>query len=234
MFKPKKESTLKTDAQKQAAEKTSSRKLFLHLSLKNQILFIKQLAILIRAGVPLFQSLRMLKDQSRSRSMNIIMNQVIKDVENGQYLATTLGKFKKIFGELTINVIAVGEISGNLSDNLDHLVVSLKKKHALRRKVVSASVYPIFITIATLAITIMLTVFVFPKILPVFKSINYELPWTTRSLIFINNSVEHYGLFILLGIIMFVVGVWLLLRLKKVHFWFDKMLLSIPFVNRLV
>src|SRR3989344_4203333 len=218
MFKPKKESTLKTDAQKEVAEKTSSRKLFLHLSLKNQILFIKQLAILIRAGVPLFQSLRMLKDQSRSRSMNIIMNQVIKDVENEQYLATTLGKFKKIFGELTINVIAVGEISGNLSDNLDHLVVSLKKKQSLKRKIVGASIYPVFIVIATLGISVMLTVFVFPKIIPVFQSINYQLPWSTRFLIFINLTVKNYGIYIGIGLILLTVGLMFLLRIRKIHY----------------
>ena len=100
---------------------------FLRLSLKDRILFIKQLAILMRAGVPLFSSLNTLKKQTRSATMLKIMTQVIKDVENGQYLATALGKFKKVFGELTINIIAVGEISGSLSDNLDHLVLTLKK-----------------------------------------------------------------------------------------------------------
>ena len=207
------------------------RHLFMRLSLRDQILFIKQLAILMRAGVPLLSSLRMLKKQSKSRTVHIIMDQVIKDVENGQYLATTLGKFKKIFGELTINIIAVGEISGTLSNNLDHLAATLKKKQALRRKVVSASVYPIFIVIATLAITVMLTVFVFPKILPVFESINYQLPWSTRFLIFINNMVKDYGLYIGLGFIILVVGIILLLRIKKIRFWYHTAMIHIPLVK---
>ena len=158
---------------------------FLRLSLKSQILFIKQLAILMRAGVPLVSSLYMLKKQSRSRAMIAILGQVIQDVENGQYLATAMGKFKKIFGELTINIIAVGEISGTLGNNLDHLSLALKKRQALRRKVIGASIYPILIIVATLGITVMLTVFIFPKIVPVFLSIHYDLPWTTKFLIFL-------------------------------------------------
>ena len=207
---------------------------FLRLSLKDRILFIKQLAILMRAGVPLFSSLNMLKKQPRSASMLKIMTQVIKDVENGQYLATALGKFKKVFGELTINIIAVGEISGSLSDNLDHLVLTLKKQQALKRKVVSASVYPIFIIVATLAITVMLTVFFFPKVVPVLKSVNYQLPWTTRFLIFISDTLRTNGLIVSLIFVLIFIGIYLLLRIKKVRYWFDNIILSIPILKNLV
>lgn len=207
---------------------------FMRLSLRNRILFIKQLSILMRAGVPLFSSLLMLKKQSKSKTMVRIMEQVIKDVENGQYLATAMGRFKKIFGELTINIIAIGEISGTLSNNLDHLALTLKKEQALRRKVIGASVYPIFIVIATLGITIMLTVFIFPKIIPVFESINYQLPWSTRFLIFINTVVKNYGLFIVLGTVALVVGTWLLLRIERIRFWRDTVLLRIPLIKTMV
>jgi len=213
---------------------TPLQRFFMRVSLRDQILFIKQAAILLRAGVPLFSSLQMLKEQSRTKSMKMIMDQVIRDVENGQYLATALGKFKKIFGELTINIIAVGEISGNLSNNLDHLAISLKKRQALRRKVVSASVYPIFIIIATLAISVMLTVFVFPKIIPVFQSINYELPWTTKFLIWINTTVKNYGIFIGAGVIALIAGLFFLIRIPKVHFWYDTLLVKAPLIKQLV
>jgi type IV pilus assembly protein PilC len=207
---------------------------FMGISLKDRILFIKQLSILIRAGVPLFSSLTMIKDQSKSKSMISVMNQVIRDVENGQYLATALGKFKKIFGELTINIIAIGEISGTLSNNLDHLAITLKKQQSLRRKIISASVYPLFIIVATIGITLMLTVFIFPKIVPVFKSVNYELPWSTKFLIFLNDVIKSHGWLIFIGFIVFVIAIILLLRNKKVHFQFDKVLIRIPLVNKLI
>ena len=167
-------------------------RLTMRLSLNNRIMFIKQLAILVKSGVPLFTALHMLKDQSTSRVVNKIMDQVIYDVENGQYLSVSFGKFKRIFGELTINIIAIGEMSGTLSDNLGHLVDTLKKEQNLRRKVIAASVYPIFIVVATLVITIMLTAFFFPKIVPLLKSINYNLPWSTRTLIFVSDLFENF------------------------------------------
>lgn len=230
--KPKKQAGEQKKQKEPKAKQVSA--LFMRLSLKDKILFIKQLAILIKAGVPLFSSLHMLKDQTRSRTMSKIMKQVILDVENGQYLATTLGKFKRIFGDLTINIISVGEISGTLSDNLDHLVLTLKKQQALRRKVISASVYPIFIVVSTLAITVMLTVFFFPKIIPVLKSVNYQLPWTTRFLIFLSDSLRNHGIVIGLVAVVLIIGIYLLLRVKKVHYWYDKMLLRLPLVKKLV
>lgn len=228
---PKKE---KTALPKMAGIFASVEGFFLRLSLRDQIFFIKQLAVLLRAGIPIFTSLNILKKQSKSKSMHKIMAHVIKGVENGQYLSATLGKFKKVFGELTINIIAIGEVSGSLSNNLDYLALTLKKKQTLRRKVVSASVYPIFVIIATIAITIMLAVFVFPKILPVFKSMNYQLPWTTRFLIFINSSITNYGFLIAATIIIFIVAILLLLRIKKVHRRYDRILLSSPLISKLI
>ena len=184
--------------------------------------------------MPILPSLNILKQQHKSRTMRHITNEIIKDVENGQYLATSLGKFKKVFGELTINIISVGEISGTLSDNLDHLATSLKKRQALRRKLIGAAVYPIFTIFATLAITIMLTVFVFPRIIPVFKSINYELPWSTRFLILINNIFKDYGLSIFVGLIIVFIGFWLLLKIKKVRLWYHKALLYIPLIGQII
>lgn len=211
--------------------KKSKKDLFLRLSLKNRILFVKQLAILIRAGVPLLSSLYMLEKQNKSKNIAKMIHNIITDVENGQYLATALGKFRKVFGELTINIISIGEISGTLSDNLDHLVITLKKQQGLKRKVIGASVYPIFIIVATLGITILLTVFLFPKIIPVFKSVNYDLPWTTKLLIFISDSVRLHGLVISIIAILLVVAVFFLLRVKKIRFWFDTMIVTLPFIK---
>jgi type IV pilus assembly protein PilC len=210
-----------------------SRQYFMRISLQEQVLFIKRLATLIRAGVPLLTSLLMLQKQTKSKTMIKILDQVSKDVENGQYLATSLGRFRKIFGELTINIIEIGEVSGTLGENLDHLAMELKKKQILRRKVVSAAVYPIFIIFATFGITALLTVFVFPKILPIFKSVNFNLPWTTKALIFISNLLLHHGLLIILILVVLVIASWFLLQNKRVHYYYDRFLIAAPIIGQL-
>ena len=207
---------------------------FMHLTLRDHIMIIKQLATLMRAGIPLLNSLAIIQEQSRARAVKHIIEQARRDIENGQYLSNALAKFKRNFGELTINIIAVGEISGNLCRNLDHLAISLKKRQVLRRKIISASVYPMFIIVATVVISILLTTLVFPKIIPVFLSINYQLPWTTRFLIFLNTTVKKYGIFIGLAFVAVIIGGAVVLKIKKVRFWYDRSLITIPLVALLV
>ncbi len=206
---------------------------FMRLSLKEQIIFIKRLSVLIRAGTPLLVSLQMLKRQTRSKTLLKILDQVTSDVENGQYLATSLAKFRKIFGEFAINIIEIGEISGTLSENLDYLAAELKKSQSLRRKVISSLVYPVFIIFATFGITALLTVFVFPKILPIFRSVNFDLPWTTKVLIFISNLLIAHGWEIILGLIILFILFLFALRNQKFHYWYDKFILKLPIIGDL-
>ncbi len=156
---------------------------FARFSIKDQTLFAKRLSFLVKANVPILESLYILRDQARSRARKHIFEQIIVDVANGKSLSTALSRYKRIFGEFAINLIRVGETSGILAQNLAYLADELQKRDALRRKIVSALVYPVFITVATLGVTGLLTAFIFPKILPVFSSLNVTLPITTKILI---------------------------------------------------
>ncbi len=208
--------------------------LLARLSLKDKILFVKQLSLLMKAGIPILSALYIQRKQVKSKTMAKILNKIIFDVENGQYLATAMGRFKKVFGELTINIIAVSEISGTLSDDLSHLALTLKKQQSLKRKIISSSVYPIFIIFATLFITVMLVVFFFPKIIPVLKSINQQLPLTTRILINISDLLKNHGLLILSLLIFLALIIFLLFKIKKLRFWRDNAIVMIPFIKRIV
>lgn len=209
-------------------------RLFLHLSLQDQIMFAKRLAILVKAGIPILSGLKMLDRQTNSRSTKKILKEVIRDVENGQFLSASLGRFRKIFGDFTINIIEVGEISGTLPENLDYLAEELKKKQALRKKVLGSLIYPAIIVVATLGITVMLTVFIFPKVLPIFKSVNFELPITTKILIFLSDLFLHSGLLILAGVAGAILLFWLLLRVQKVRLWYHHFLISVPVLGKLL
>ena len=206
----------------------------LRLPVQDQILFAKRLGILIRAGIPILDGLQMLRKQTRSKSSAKIMDVLISDVENGQYISTSMGQFRKIFGEFAINIVAIGEVSGTLHENLNYLAEELKKKQMLKRKVFSALLYPMFIVFATLGITILLTVYLFPKILPVFSSFNFKLPWTTKTLIFISNALTHYGGFIFLGLIALSIATWLALKNKDIALWVERQLIRIPVMGNLI
>lgn len=205
------------------------------LSTKEQTFFAKRLSFLIRANIPLLESLEMLRQQTKSRGYKYVLDSVIDDVSNGQYLSKSLGKFQKTFGVFTINIIKIGESSGILSQNLDYLADELKKKQSLRRKVIGAFVYPTLITLATLGITIFLMVYLFPKITPIFGSLHVELPLSTRIVIFLSDLLRDNGLFIFLGLIVLIFGFTLLLKQSRgVRILFEKWIMEIPLIGNVI
>lgn len=199
-------------------------------STKKQTFFAKRLSFLIQAGVPVLESLHLIRKQAKSKSEGKIMERVIADLANGQTLATSLERWKKVFSPFTVNVIRAGETSGTLTANLNYLASELKKKESLRRKILSALLYPIIVTIATFGITALLIVYIFPKILPVFQSLDATLPLSTRIVIFLSETIRDYGLWILLGIALLWIGLGLLVKyLPRARFIRDGLILQVPF-----
>jgi type IV pilus assembly protein PilC len=146
-----------------------------------------------------------------------------------------LGKFKGVFGNFAINIIKSGESSGNLNKNLSYLAEELKKKQLLRKKIMSALLYPIIVTVATFGITGFLTVYIFPKIIPLFQSLNAKLPVSTRIVIYLTNVIRNDGWWILLGLAIVIIGIILMIKkIPKVRFAYDGFLLRIPIFGPII
>jgi type IV pilus assembly protein PilC len=208
---------------------------FFKMSLKEQTFFIKRLSFLLKAGIPILESLTMIREQTRQKSLVAILDTVIKDVSSGHTLSASLGKFHKIFGDFSINIISFGESAGILSDNLTYLAEELKKKNNLQKKVKGAFIYPAVVTLATLGITGFLMVYLFPKILPVFSSLHMTLPLSTRIIMALSNFLIHHGLALIICIIIFILA--FIFTLKKVptfRFYFDKFLMKIPMIGEVI
>lgn len=163
------------------------------------------------------------------------MQKVVDDVSSGQFLASSLAKFKHTFGDFAINIIRVGESSGILEQNLVYLSDELKKKQALRQKVVAAFIYPIFITIATVGLTVLLTIFIFPKIRPIFDSMHVVLPLSTKILIFVSDFLLAYWAYffgsIFLCIALFFVAYQ---KFEPLRFFLDRQSLRVPLVGKII
>ncbi|MEK7564056.1 MAG: type II secretion system F family protein [Patescibacteria group bacterium] len=208
---------------------------YARLSIKDQTFFVKRLSFLIKAGIPMRESLVMIREQTRKKSYATILDIVIANISNGQNLSTSLEKFKNTFGEFTINIIGFGEQSGILSENLEYVADELKKRHILKKKIISASIYPIIVTIAAIGIITFLMVFLFPKILPVFSSLNYELPLSTRIVIGMSNFINHYGFYTLIALILMLVAFMVAMKKSEIFaFHVDKLLFKIPIIGKIV
>ena len=205
------------------------------LSVREQTLFAKRLSFLIGAGVPVLESLHVLREQTTSKNVQKVLTHVIKDVANGRFLSGALGRFQNLFGEFAINIVRVGESSGVLAQNLRYLAEELEKKEALRKKVIGALVYPIFITVATLGVTALLTVYIFPKILPIFNSVGVKLPITTRILIAVSSFLRENGLWLLLVLAVVGIGTVILHRnVPAFRMVSDRVMLRLPLAGRIM
>lgn len=198
-------------------------------SVRKQTFFAKRLSFLIKSGVPMLESIRVLKAQAGSRGESNVLSRIIDDLSNGQSLANALARLKNIFGNLIINVIRAGEASGTLAQNLNYLADELKKREILRRKIRSALLYPAIVTLATFGIVGFLTVYIFPKIMPIFQSVKINLPLSTRIIIFLSALVKDHGFF-MLTILTTLILTYILMKkyIPGIRFWNDGLILHLP------
>ena len=141
-------------------------KLFDRISTQDRINFARHLSLVVKAGLPVFEGLKIIEEQTQSPVLKRVVESLITDVNNGQFLADGLQKYEHIFGLFFINIVRVGECSGTLSKNLLYLADELGRQKALQTKVRSAMVYPLVILTATIGVAGFLTFYVFPKLIP--------------------------------------------------------------------
>lgn len=206
----------------------------IRFSLQEKILFTKRLGLLIRSGIPIASALAMLEGQAGTKSSKYLFGSMVKDVEQGMFLSASMGKFGNIFGDFIVNIINIGEVSGTLEENLNYLGIELKKKHDLERKLKSAMVYPAVIVLATFGITGLLTVYVFPKIVPIFLNFKVALPWTTRMLIFISSLIIHHWAFFILAMVLLTIILTLSYKITPIKVKVHSLLLKLPIMGELL
>jgi type IV pilus assembly protein PilC len=156
------------------------------------VIFTRQFATMINAGLPLVQSLDILSKQTENPTLKDVTRSVVFDVEAGNTLADAFRKHPNAFSDLYVNMIAAGEAGGILDTILVRLATFMEKNDALMRKVKGAMVYPaVIIGVAAIAVTVLL-IFVIPTFANMFASVNMELPLPTRIVIGLSDFLLGY------------------------------------------
>src|ERR1041384_762822 len=164
------------------------------------VIFTRQFATMINAGLPLVQSLTILAQQTENKALAEITRAVVYDVESGNTLADAFSKHPRAFSDLYVNMVAAGEAGGILDTILLRLATFLEKNDALIRKVKGAMVYPgVIISVACIAVAVLL-IFVIPTFQNMFASAGLELPLPTRVVIGMSNFLIGYWWGMLLAI----------------------------------
>jgi len=167
----------------------------------------RQLATLLKAGIPLAEALGALGEQADNKKLAMVLVEVRQKVNEGKSLADTLAAYETIFPELYVNMVRSGESAGNLDAVLLRLADFLDAQNALRSKVVGALVYPVIMMVLGAAVMGLLMIFVVPKITAVFEDMNKTLPWNTELLIFISHFIGSYWWALIVFVVLVYVGI---------------------------
>lgn len=193
----------------------------------------RQLATLVRAGVPLVDSISALVDQVEKEALVRVLTAVRESLKEGTSFAKSLEAHPRVFPPLYVNMVAAGEASGTLESVLERLADFSEGQARLRGKVTAALAYPVLMTIIGCIMVGVLMVAVVPKVVSIFENLGQELPWYTQVLIFVSNVVSGYW-WLLLALA--ALGAYLFRRWKRTPqglMKWDSFLLKAPIFGRL-
>lgn len=193
----------------------------------------RQLATLVRAGVPLVDSVAALTEQVEKEQLQLVLTGVRESLNEGTSFAKSLALHPKVFPPLYINMVAAGEASGSLESVLERLADFMEGQARLKGKVLASLAYPVLMAFIGTVLVGFLMVAVVPKVTAIFENLGQALPWYTSLLIFISDVLAGYWWLLIL---VSVVGVWLVKRWKSKpqgQLKWDTLKLKLPLFGRL-
>lgn len=201
---------------------------FDRVSFMDKLLFTKHLAMMIKSGIPIGEAIETIKQQTRNAALQKLLENVLADVSNGKSFEKALAKHPKTFDPFYVNLIRIGEESGNLEKNLEYLAEQLKKNYEFNKKVQGALLYPIIILLVTFIAGGAISFFVLPKLVELFSSLDVKLPLSTKILLFVANTMKDYGYLIFAGIAALFILFRMALLNPNIRAGWQRMLFSMP------
>lgn len=200
---------------------------------KDLVIFSRQFSVMISAGVPVVESLRVMVDQTENLYFQKMIIQITADVDGGTVLSDALAKYPKFFSYFFINIVRSGETSGKLDEVLNYLADETEKNYDMNKKFSGAMIYPAFIICALGGVAVMLMVFVIPGLTDVLAESGTELPLATRIVMSVSKFFQDYIIFIAIGIAILIFLFRAYVKSPKGKETTDKILLKLPIVGNL-
>jgi type IV pilus assembly protein PilC len=198
------------------------------VALADLVLFTRQLATMIDAGLAMVQCLQALAEQSTNKVMRDVIRDVCTRVEGGDSFSAALTKHPKVFNKLFVSMVDAGEKGGLLAEVLARLATYLENTARLRKKVKSAMMYPTAVTIIAIGITIFLLVKVVPVFGEIYSGFGQKLPGPTQFLISMSNVIKSYILYILPAMGLSVYGWFAYIKTKPGREFWDRTRIKLP------
>lgn len=198
------------------------------ITIKDKIVFTRQLATLIGAGLPLSQSLRTVLDQTSNKRMQGVIQEVIADVEGGRQLSDAFGKHPDVFDKIFLALVTAGEASGTLDEALKRVAAQQEKDAAMMSKIKGAMTYPAIVLFVIMGVMIFMLIAVVPQVARLYKDMKQELPILTQIMIWVSSFIVNFWWLL---IILIAVGIYFFVQWSKTEAGIrtvDKFKLNVP------
>ena len=205
-----------------------------NISARDQIDLARDLSILLQTGVTLNESLKMILEQARSKKIKTLIEEMLHLVERGSTLSVAIKKSSLKLNDVFVSMVKAGEASGTLSRNLLFTSEWLERNLELKKNIKSVTLYPKIVMSAAFFLGMMLSIFILPRLIPVFTGMNMELPLITRMVLSTAVFFREYTLEILFGILALFILYKVLFKVNFTKRIIQKLYLKIPFFGNLI
>lgn len=204
------------------------------VKLQDFVIYLRQFATLIKAGVTVVEATSILSHQTESKALKKALLEVEQELREGNPLSDAVAKHKKIFNSMFVNMLKAGEVSGNLDVTLERLAEDFEKQHHTRQKVVSALTYPMVVGAIAILAVIFLLVTVVPKFVQMFNDMGAELPAITKFVLSASKFMQSFWWLVALIFILIYLSFVFMKKNVKFKYYLDYVLLRMPIFGKLM
>lgn len=201
------------------------------IKLRDLSVYCKQLHTMLNAGMPMTTALNVLEGQSENKKLKIISAEMQSKVQSGSVLSEAMLDHQKAFPPLLITMVQAGEMTGKMDEVLGRMAEHYEKENKIRSKIKGAMIYPMVLGFLAVVVVIVMLTFIMPQFVGMFESSGEELPALTKGLLSLSNSLRNYGLFYLVGLIVFIVGIRQVAKTNEGKRFFDRLKMRIPVIS---
>lgn len=199
------------------------------------VVYSRQFATLIRAGVSILESTKILAEQTSNKSLKKGLQAVEEDVRSGVSFSDAASKNSKVFPTLFVNMIRAGEATGNLDESLERLAFSYEKQFNLKKKVQSTLAYPVVLLFLSIVVSVFLMLTIVPQFVSMFEDMGAELPMITRLVMGVSESLQSFWyIFLIFFLIVAIIFNFLYKKNEQFNYSVHLLLLKVPIFGKLL
>jgi len=197
------------------------------------MLFMDNMSTMLRAGLSLTPALRTIRGEVKNQYFKDIIRYLYKHIENGQTLSSGMMHFPKVFPDMVIATVEVGENTGMLADTFGHLADIMKRQKALRSKIIGAMMYPSIVILALIVVSTFLALIIFPQLIGLFEASGVKLPFILVAVNTINFVIRNYWQYALGVLVLLIVLSKIIFSKEGPKLLLHTLILRLPFVGKI-